>query len=82
MKIFQVCSLDNAAAEDYVNNVTGLWWLGAALLVAGSVIIGRREEGKDADVSSTADKGPPVSAAGSSSDHGGRGTASLDRKSK
>lgn len=26
----------------------GLWWLGAGMLVAGSVIIGRREEGKDA----------------------------------
>ncbi|KAF7193314.1 Transmembrane protein [Pseudocercospora fuligena] len=25
----------------------GLWWLGAAMLVAGSVIIGRREEGKE-----------------------------------
>lgn len=28
----------------------GLWWLGAALLVAGSVIIGRREEGNKAGV--------------------------------
>lgn len=26
----------------------GLWWVGAALLVAGSVIIGRREEGSKA----------------------------------
>jgi len=31
----------------------GLWWLGASFLVAGSVIIGRREEGKDAGEAST-----------------------------
>ncbi|KAF2659175.1 hypothetical protein K491DRAFT_560068, partial [Lophiostoma macrostomum CBS 122681] len=31
----------------------GLWWLGAALLVAGSVIIGRREEGNKAGVEAT-----------------------------
>ena len=30
------------------NIVTGLWWLGAGMLVAGSVIIGRREEGSNA----------------------------------
>lgn len=29
------------------NFALGLWWLGAAMLVAGSVIIGRREEGQD-----------------------------------
>jgi len=27
--------------------LSGVWWLGAAFLIAGSVIIGRREEGKD-----------------------------------
>ncbi|KAF2258494.1 hypothetical protein CC78DRAFT_526209 [Lojkania enalia] len=31
----------------------GLWWLGAALLVAGSVIIGRREEVNKAGVEAT-----------------------------
>lgn len=31
----------------------GLWWLGAALLVAGSVIIGSREEGNKAGVEAT-----------------------------
>ncbi|KAF2188279.1 hypothetical protein K469DRAFT_567022 [Zopfia rhizophila CBS 207.26] len=31
----------------------GMWWLGAALLVAGSVIIGRREEGNKAGVEAT-----------------------------
>lgn len=29
----------------FSESLPGLWWLGAALLVAGSVIIGRREEG-------------------------------------
>jgi hypothetical protein len=31
-----------------------LWFLGAALLVAGNVIIGRRDEGEDADKSAAA----------------------------
>jgi hypothetical protein len=29
----------------FSESLPGLWWLGAALLVAGSVIIGTREEG-------------------------------------
>lgn len=34
----------------FSESLPGVWWLGAALLVAGSVIIGRREEGnKSAD---------------------------------
>jgi len=36
----------------------GLWWLGASFLVAGSVIIGRREEGKDAGESGINDAEP------------------------
>jgi len=32
-------------------NLNGTWWLGAALLVAGSVIIGRREESDTSKVS-------------------------------
>ncbi|KAK4540502.1 hypothetical protein LTR36_009140 [Oleoguttula mirabilis] len=32
----------------------GLWWLGAGLLVAGSVIIGAREEGKEVGAAGTA----------------------------
>jgi hypothetical protein len=43
----------------------GLWWLGAAMLVAGSVIIGRREEGKD------------VGAAGTGTGTGSAGTEAL-----
>ncbi|KAK0277848.1 hypothetical protein LTR35_009684 [Friedmanniomyces endolithicus] len=39
-------------------SLPGLWWLGASLLVAGSVIIGRREEGKE--VTGTARSKPTV----------------------
>ena len=38
--------------------VPGLWWLGASLLVAGSVIIGRREEGKEVGATGTARSKP------------------------
>ncbi|KAF2143805.1 uncharacterized protein K452DRAFT_285840 [Aplosporella prunicola CBS 121167] len=37
-----------------------LWWLGASLLVAGSVIIGRREEGKEVGDAGTAGAEPAV----------------------
>jgi hypothetical protein len=37
----------------FSESLPGLWWLGAALLVAGSVIIGRREEGKKPGVEAT-----------------------------
>lgn len=37
----------------FSESLPGLWWLGAALLVAGSVIIGRREEGNKAGVEAT-----------------------------
>jgi hypothetical protein len=42
----------------------GLWWLGASLLVAGSVIIGRREEGKESGDAGTAGAEPTVVAGG------------------
>ena len=42
----------------------GLWWLGASLLVAGSVIIGRREEGKESGDAGTAGAEPTVAAGG------------------
>lgn len=45
---------ERATAHD----VSGLWWLGAAMLVAGSVIIGRREEGKDAGSTGTVGNEP------------------------
>ena len=37
----------------FSESLPGLWWLGAALLVAGSVIIGRREEGVKTDTEAT-----------------------------
>jgi hypothetical protein len=37
----------------FSETLPGLWWLGAAFLVAGSVIIGRREEDTKAAVEST-----------------------------
>jgi hypothetical protein len=40
--------------------LAGLWWLGAAFLVAGSVIIGRREEGKEVGAAGTAGAEPAV----------------------
>ena len=44
------------------NACIALWWLGASFLVAGSVIIGRREEGKDVGVAGTAGSEPAVAA--------------------
>lgn len=38
----------------FSEKLPGLWWLGAALLVAGSVIIGRREEDTKGVVETTA----------------------------
>lgn len=38
----------------------GLWWVGAALLVAGSVIIGSREESTSGESGSTAASEPAV----------------------
>ncbi|KAL1583470.1 hypothetical protein WHR41_07558 [Cladosporium halotolerans] len=42
----------------------GLWWLGASFLVAGSVIIGRREEGKESGDAGTAGTEATVAAGG------------------
>ncbi|KAF2162643.1 hypothetical protein M409DRAFT_68947 [Zasmidium cellare ATCC 36951] len=44
----------------FSEDLPGLWWLGAAMLVAGSVIIGRREEGKDVGTAGTAGSEPTV----------------------
>ena len=38
----------------FSESLPGLWWLGAALLVVGSVIIGRREAGNEVAVEATA----------------------------
>jgi hypothetical protein len=42
----------------FSESLPGLWWLGAALLVAGSVIIGRREEGNKVGSTSTTGNEP------------------------
>ena len=42
----------------FSETLPGLWWLGAAMLVAGSVIIGRREEGKQVGAAETAGAEP------------------------
>lgn len=42
----------------FSESLPGLWWLGAALLVSGSVIIGRREEGNKVGSTSTAGNEP------------------------
>ncbi|KJX95632.1 hypothetical protein TI39_contig4100g00002 [Zymoseptoria brevis] len=47
----------------------GLWWLGAALLVTGSVIIGRREEGRDVGAAGTAGAEPSVLANDGNADY-------------
>jgi hypothetical protein len=44
----------------FSETLPGLWLLGAAMLVAGSVIIGRREEGKDTSSAGTAGAEPTV----------------------
>ena len=46
----------------FSEQLPGLWWLGASMLVAGSVIIGRREEGKDVGSAGTAGNEPAVRA--------------------
>ena len=42
----------------FSESLPGLWWLGAAFLVAGSVIIGSREEGNKAEVVATTGNEP------------------------
>lgn len=42
----------------FSESLPGLWWLGAALLVAGSVIIGMREETEKTTVAATTGEAP------------------------
>lgn len=57
-----------------------LWWLGASLLVAGNVIIGRKDEsaGAEAGVGGTAAE-RPGSSDGALLDDEGRSTHSMER---
>ncbi|KAH0287498.1 hypothetical protein M436DRAFT_86093 [Aureobasidium namibiae CBS 147.97] len=50
----------------FSETLPGLWLLGAAMLVAGSVIIGRREEGKETGDAGTAGAEPTVLATNNS----------------
>ena len=54
--------VNNGRKSSHTKCITGLWWLGASLLVAGSVIIGRREEGKDVGAAGAAGSEPAVAA--------------------
>jgi len=42
----------------FSESLPGLWWIGAALLVAGSVIIGMRDEGNKSGVEATTGNEP------------------------
>ncbi|KAK3202685.1 hypothetical protein GRF29_154g382154 [Pseudopithomyces chartarum] len=48
----------------FSESLPGLWWLGAAMLVAGSVIIGRREEGTKKEESDTVGSDPLLNSEG------------------
>jgi hypothetical protein len=51
----------------FSENLPGLWWLGAAMLVAGSVIIGMREEGEKKEVITGAGEAPLLNREGEAS---------------
>ena len=51
-----------------VDVILGLWWLGASMLVVGSVIIGRREEGKNLESSGPSRNEHPVAGQDGSKD--------------
>ena len=48
----------------FSESLPGLWWLGAASLVAGSVIIGRREEGTKKEENGTVGSDPLLNSEG------------------
>lgn len=48
----------------FSETLPGLWWLGAALLVAGSVIIGMREETEKTVVAATTGEAPLLNTEG------------------
>lgn len=51
----------------FSESLPGLWWLGAAMLVAGSVIIGMREEGEKKEVIAGTGGAPLLNAEGEAS---------------
>ena len=48
----------------FSESLSGLWWLGSSLLVAGSVIIGMREETEQKSVVATTGEAPLLDRAG------------------
>lgn len=59
----------------FEEKLPGLWWLGAAMLVAGSVIVGMREEGETGEEERGAGEegdGPLLDAQGEANDGEGR----------
>ncbi|KAF1362934.1 hypothetical protein EJ07DRAFT_105630 [Lizonia empirigonia] len=51
----------------FSESLPGLWWLGAAMLVAGSVIIGMREEGEKKEVVTGTGEAPLLDSQGEAS---------------
>lgn len=57
----------------FSEKLPGLWWLGAAMLCAGSVIIGMREEGEKQAVVTGSAEGPPMDGEFRDEDEGDEG---------
>jgi hypothetical protein len=56
----------------FSESLPGLWWLGAAMLVAGSVIIGMREETEKKDMVATTGEAPLLDRDGDANTEGFR----------
>jgi hypothetical protein len=56
----------------FSESLPGLWWLGAAMLVTGSVIIGMREETEKKDVVATTGEAPLLDRDGDANTEGFR----------
>jgi hypothetical protein len=57
----------------FSEELPGLWWLGAAMLVAGSVIIGMREETEKTAVVASIGEAPSLDRDGAANDESFRG---------
>ena len=51
----------------FSESLPGLWWLGAAMLVAGSVIVGMREEGEKKEIVTGTGEAPLLNPEGEAS---------------
>lgn len=52
----------------FSESLPGLWWLGAAMLVAGSVIVGMREEGEKKEIVTGTGEAPLLNTQGEAND--------------